>query len=382
MRLTPCILERRNKMTIKFNGLEFNDIEFKEINSKNIFRIYDNERKSSLDFEYKPTVYTEYDKNDYQLILLENKYLKAENDVFQVFGEKIVNGKLVKNRLGWIFTISNLDSLEHDYVDNVHLNKYKFVAFLLILLNCNKELIDYKEKYSLSDIYEDNVIVFIVCKKNLNSITESDIYDYFPSLIKYGYYECNHVENNRNISHKKYFLDETRNKDKIVLKETDINIRENEFLYNLFTKYLKNLEHSLLRFHLLYQVVEYCIDIIFDNKSDKIIKKFSDNEMSKNEFIERINLSRKERTRVNILTENIVKKSEYSNLKDNCVELLNSCKREPKNTIGDLIYDVRNLVVHDFKIIKDTEYEKLTDIVNDFEMLVVSIVEDFLTTLE
>ena len=37
MRLTPCILERRNKMTIKFNGLEFNDIEFKEINSKNIF---------------------------------------------------------------------------------------------------------------------------------------------------------------------------------------------------------------------------------------------------------------------------------------------------------------------------------------------------------
>ena len=159
MRLTPCILERRNKMTIKFNGLEFNDIEFKEINSKNIFRIYDNERKSSLDFEYKPTVYTEYDKNDYQLILLENKYLKAENDVFQVFGEKIVNGKLVKNRLGWIFTISNLDSLEHDYVDNVHLNKYKFVAFLLILLNCNKELIDYKEKYSLSDIYEDNVIV-------------------------------------------------------------------------------------------------------------------------------------------------------------------------------------------------------------------------------
>ncbi|WP_201547859.1 hypothetical protein [Psychrobacter namhaensis] len=104
--------------------------------------------------------------------------------------------------------------------------------------------------------------------------------------------------------------------------------------------------------------------------------------MSKNEFIERISSSRKERTRVNILTENIVKQSEYSNLKDNCVELLNSCKREPRNTIGDLIYDVRNLVVHDFKIIKDTEYEKLTDIVNDFEMLVVSIVEDFLTTLE
>ncbi|WP_198334772.1 hypothetical protein [Psychrobacter namhaensis] len=366
-------------MTIKFNGLEFNDVEFEEINSRNIFRIYDNERKSSLDFEYKPTVYTEYDKNDYQLILLENKYLKAENDVFQVFGEKIVNGKPVKNCLGWIFTISNLESLEHDYVDNVHLNKYKFVAFLLILLNCNKEFINYKEKYSLSDIYEDDVIVFIVCKKNLNSITESNIYDYFPSLIKYEY---NHIENTRSISHKKYFLDEIRNKDKIVLKETDINIRENEFLYNLFTKYLKNLEHSLLRFHLLYQVVEYCIDIIFDNKSDKIIKKFSDNQMSKNEFIERISSSRKERTRVNILTENIVKQSEYSNLKDNCVELLNSCKREPRNTIGDLIYDVRNLVVHDFKIIKDTEYEKLTDIVNDFEMLVVSIVEDFLTTLE
>ena len=380
MKPTLCTLERHNKMTIRINDLEFNNIEFEEVDSKNFFRVYDDERNLSLDFEYRHTVYKDYDDNDYQLILLENKYLKAENDVFQICRKDTVDERPVTNRLGWIFTISNLESIDHNYVDNIHLNKYKFVAFSLILSNCNKNFTDYQEKYKLSDIYEEDTIVFIVCKAKLNS--ELNIYDYFPSLIKYGYYEFNNMENNRDISYKTEFLDEVRSKDKIYLKEASINIRENEFIYKLFTNYLKNLEHSLLRFYLLYQVIEYCMDIIFNNKSDKLIKKFIDNEIGKNEFIEEISSYRKERKRINTLINSTIKQSEHSRLKEDCIELLDSCNRESKENIGDLVYDVRNLVVHDFKIIKDTEYGKLTDIVNDFELLVISIVEEFLTTLE
>ena len=108
----------------------------KSLSSITFFKVSDKESLNSILVEYQPILDDEYSYANFELVLFENNYLNAENDVFQIFD------KLAKTRLGWIFPLSNLEGSESDFYNNEHLNKYKYVAFQLLLLANEHEISD------------------------------------------------------------------------------------------------------------------------------------------------------------------------------------------------------------------------------------------------
>ena len=148
-------------MPIYYTGKDLSNLEIIKQDSNVFFKVFDKENENSIAVEYQPVLDEEYNYSNFELVFFENNYLDAENDVYQVFDrdEKI--------RLGWIFPLSNLEGKENDYINNEHLNKYKFVAFHLLLLAKEKDInLDIiKEEYSISDIYKNNPIVLILSNK-------------------------------------------------------------------------------------------------------------------------------------------------------------------------------------------------------------------------
>lgn len=118
----------------------------------------------------------------YKVFLLKNDVKNKENDIFQVFD----NGQ----RIGWIFTIQSLQSGAHDWAQNEHFLKIAYFAFKALLEKIDIKRSDLvgKCELKLSDCYDTDDIVFIVCEQ------EFDINFYLPSFYRYGYYFQTDIE--------------------------------------------------------------------------------------------------------------------------------------------------------------------------------------------
>lgn len=363
-------------MPIFYTGKGLSNLELIKDGTNTFFKVSDKENLNSILVEYQPILDEEYSNTNFELILFKNNYLNAENDVFQIFD------KLAKIRLGWIFPLSNLEGSENDFYNNEHLNKYKFVAFQLLLL-ANEESItlqDDLEQFNISDIYKDNPIIVILSKENTSEIPDFSIKNYIPSLSKYGYYKQNEFENLLKFSQKNTYCLKYRGKVKLDLYKSQRDIESDRFFNELFSKHLKSLGHHLIRFHLLYQIIEYIITERFDVVFDNLIHKFNDDKIVKNDFIEKINQLGKERSNIKKVVECLKKnKTDFNipNLERDCKDLLVAHNKEIKNSLGDLIYDVRNLIVHNYRDIEDVEIEIIENITHELELLTINIIEKY-----
>ena len=63
------------------------------------------------------------------------------------------------------------------------------------------------------------------------------------------------------------------------------------------------------------------------------------------------------------------------NLKIDCKELLKNYHLKTKDHLGDLIYDVRNLIVHNYRKLNVEEIEILERINCEFEILLINVIE-------
>ena len=48
-----------------------------------------------------------------------------------------------------------------------------------------------------------------------------------------------------------------------------------------------------------------------------------------------------------------------------------------QNPLGDLIYDVRNLIVHNYRDIEDSEIELIENITHELELIMINIIEKY-----
>ena len=363
-------------MPIHYTGKDLSNLEIIKQSASVFFKAFDKENQNSISVEYQQILDEEYDYSDFQLILFENNYLDAENDVYQVFD------KDEKIRLGWIFPLSNLEGKENDYITNEHLNKYKFVAFHLLLLAKERDikLDDNKAEYSISDIYKNNPIVLILSNNNTSKILDFSIENYIPSLSKYGYYRQNEFKNILNLRPKSEFCIKYRGKEKLNLIKSKRDINSDRFFKELFSKHLKSLEHHLIRFHILYQIIEYILTERFDVVFTNLIGEYNANNIVKNDFIEKINELGKERSNIKKVVDCLKENNcdfEIPNLERDCKDLLESHKKKIKNTLGDLIYDVRNLIVHNYRDIEEDEIEIIENITHELELLTINIIEKY-----
>lgn len=363
-------------MPLIYSDLALINLELIKEDNSSLFKLTDSKFDTSISFNYVPKLEEGYDFMDFQLMIFENKYLNAENDVFQVFEKE--NG----NRLGWIFPLSVLESNENDLFDNIHFNKYKFVAYQLLLLANGRSInLDTNfTEFQLSDIYKDNPIILVLSNSNTLKIPDFNIKDYIPSLSKFGYYEQNENSYKAKLKPKDEFCIQFRGKEKITLFKSKTKVYNDRFFSELFDKHLKFLDHHLIRFHLLYQIIEYILTERFDTVFNKLVNDYNTSELMKNDFIEQINQLGKERVNIKKIVE-CVKQNPHDfdtvNLERDCKALLENHNNKIKNSLGDMIYDTRNLIMHNYRNIESEEIELIENITHELELLTINIIEHY-----
>lgn len=368
-------------MSIKYEGKELKDTELIQYESKTFIRVSNKNEGIYLDFEYFPKVDAdrEIKYDNYQIFVLSNNYLVAEKDFFQVYDS---DGN---HRLGWVFTISNLESKEPDLIKNEHFNNYKLAAYYLLLQaksNIKPKPIEKAMLYpKISDIYDKDDVFIVIYDENK---TVFPILNYLPSLSKYGYYIKNKYDNIAKIESKRNFCLKLREKKekKIHIKISNCGNENARFVNDLYSNHLKSSGHHLLRFHVLYQFIEFYLSHILERDSKSIIDDYIQDRKDVNGFMEKIGKIKNERTRINkfisyagALGNNL--DSNTINLKRDCNLFLRKCNREPKDSLGDLVYDVRNLIVHEYRSVASSEIALLEDIINEIELLVTNVIENY-----
>lgn len=344
--------------------------------------------KCNLDFEG-----IKFDKNieDYEFGLFLNPYLYAQNDVF------VINDKEADRTIGYIFPLNALIeesiSVEAETSNIVNANNraseylkaFKFYSYKCLLQNVELDIteIGYKEDYLLSDLINEKLMIVIIYKPLVSDQNEV-LKFYYPSLAIHGYYNYSMT---RNFNFYKYIIDhhdilkstienhffKYRTNKNITLKKCNQGIIINPIINILYNKFLPIADNPLYRFLLLYQFIEHFIDSNFRNDLSKLLGEI--NNLSSYEIFDELIELKKERKRINYILNKI--SFEDKNIIEPALKSFISTFRADynKNTLGDYFYDIRNLLVHDYKtIIEKGAENELVPIIVLLEIVIHNLV--------
>ena len=320
---------------------------------------YDEELKISV--KYKLEVDCEYDYTNFEVHILNNSKC-TENSIFQVYDREY------DQRLGWIFPIQALVSSEHDYSEDKYFLKYAFVAFRILLNGVYKKskIPKYEEElYDLTDFYDSNLIVFVIDKENTAKIEDYNYDNYIPGLYKYGY--CINGENEL-----EYFREINK---KIKLDKISPSLRSESYIKDLFSQFLGSERSDLLKFYLIYQVIELLLQKIFNQEFEEMIGDISrDKKLSFNVKDDLQNIA-KEKYRIGELF------TKYSNCKETQLDLKDECNKllvkhfiKEGTSVDKSLYSVRNLFVHSYREVGKDDDNIISNIVKYFEMCIIELI--------
>ncbi|HIC8923824.1 TPA: hypothetical protein ACW72V_001289 [Elizabethkingia anophelis] len=352
---------------IVLNNLEF----FKD--ETNYFRI-SNSENIGINIKYIPIVDSNWDEDKFELFIFENPYLTAENDVFEIY-----ENTLSTERLGWIFPITILESNENDFKDYKNLNNYKFIAYKKLLRydhNIPEELIN-QEFIRLQEIYGD-IVICLLSKETLKKINDFKIEDYILSFYKNGYLLTNCKKNIKAFYKHPEFTSKIRQNSRIKIKKSKFPIDSNAFTKSLFIEHILQSENYLVRFILLYQIIEHFMEELSELHYNEHIEKYKNKQLGKNDFRELINKSATERDLINNIFESAklhedLKKDFISEVDFLYQEINRTNKR---NSFSDKIYNIRNLVTHSLReLTYNTEsLKKITEL---FESIIIELLINY-----
>ena len=364
------------KLTAIANGSEIalNKVEYIEENDVCYFRV-SNSENIGVNFLYVPITSSKWDKDKLEIHLFKNPYLNAENDVFQVY-----EATISEERLGWIFPITILESNENDFRDHSNLNQYKYIAYQK-LFELDYKIItgnNFNEFLKLSDVF-GNIIICILCKETTNKIKDFKFENYLLSFYKYGY--LINLPEPKAIYNKTEFVATMRNNARVTLTKANFDITTNDFTKSLFIEHLLQSDNFLVRFILLYQIIEHFIDEFSESQFNEHIKNYQMKQMVKNDFREAINRSATERDLIVDLFNSIPIQKDLINEFITEVSFLYSDigKITKKNTFPDKMYNIRNLVTHNLRELT-TKTESMKKITELFELIILDLLINFKTT--
>ncbi len=360
--------ELNNSKVIKFPYIEFDS-------SQSVFVLKSFDKKSQFCVEYIPNVERGYETKEFDVFFLSNQYLNAENDIFEIY-ERQWN-----RRIGWLFPIQVLESNDNDFANNPHLNKYKYVTFKYLLSQepTINNTYSGNAQYSITDFYNDNIIIFVISRDTIPNGSSFSIENHLPSFADYGYYTWN-KEHHQLFPQQRTLALRKRGQKRLTIHQSKQNISENQFLLDLYQRHLKSANHFLLKFILLYQVIEHMMEENFDDDFKKLVDKYEQSKLSKNDLKEQINIITKERTNISsLVTKTLSNNKLVTNFQRDCKLLLDNFYSTSPNNIGDLIYNTRNLVVHRYReVLKEERNQFLLDIITQqFELVINSIVTNY-----
>lgn len=256
-------------MALLFTQYDNNDFEINQIRFSRQLKSFIAKDKCSgnkIEFPYplQPDDRFKTTEKDFEIYLF-HKDSFAANDIFQLNFE----GK----RLGWLLPIQSLLTSQHDYANDEHFFPYSYNAYRILLKN-KKNLPYSKRGYSeqgkLEDIYGENTIIFIVYHKYLKEYKKEfglfDIENYLLFFYRYGYTYLSLMNFNNFYSLNQTNIVVNSFPSKVVeLKAISPYLKDDRaYLNNLIQGLIKLESHPLVKFHLLYSVIELFISKIFE----------------------------------------------------------------------------------------------------------------------
>lgn len=322
-----------------------------------------------IEVSYRLDCKTDYSTSDYLVFMFACKE-PGENEIFQVYEKEN------DNRIGWIFPIQALQSKEHSFADNEHFLKYAFVAFHLLCkgeTNAFRKIPNYEDNrsYSIDEFYAEDSIILCLSKKKIDNFEKFSIDDYLPSLFKWGYY----LQVKRNpdqicISAEKQ--EEVRRKLKV--GPISSSLKGNRFVKSLLSEVLPYEDVPLLAFFYLYQIVELLIEKVLIHEQRRKIDELIDNKdkpFELIEIVEKMKGSFSEKSRLISLFNNYLDSPPYlEDLKQACNEFLEKYKRKSGTDFWNYLYNVRNLLFHQYRNVEQADTNELREIVKYFRIVI------------
>jgi len=316
--------------------------------------------------EYSPNRYTVF-------IFFHNEC--PENYIFQVY-EKNIN-----QRIGWIFPIQAILSNSHSYADDEHFLKIAYPAFINLIYSKNIQPHNIpllKENLTLEDFYSINSVILILDNKELKKINNFKIRDYIPNLYQYGYSsKKNKIKSNKNIWNE--FLEDINSnkiRKRITISSISKKLKDDDFIFYLFEEALSKEEHPVIRFYLLYQIIELLIRKVFNDQFKKKISFIKLEEEDLFDLNKKLQEMTNEKRRINLLFNKYTQISSPE-LEGLFLDFLNIKEKDEKTSLADLLYSVRTFLVHNYRQVTIQQKNLIGDINFYFERIVIYLLINY-----
>lgn len=315
----------------------------------------------------------ELDSSEYGLAFFYSPYYTAEDDNLEV----CLKGGYT---IGWLITLPYLQEKDKDFIDQHKswLNKFASIGIPSLLAHIveeEPELLEYQDnECSLSDIDIPACHVFVY---RISQICKDDIYKFLPGFYDEGFYHVNKLSDARNESlfYKSSYEDNLIKDD----KKKKINLSKIEYsddliklIRNLYEKWLPySYVNPFSRYIYLYQVVEYFMEIAFEESLFVHINDFNNKNINKNDLRIKLEKDSEEITKIGLVFNAISPSNSVAiDFNNNVDNFLGKIGVEfSGKTIGSHVYKIRNVLVHNMRLAVDYENE-LNDVVECFEKLI------------
>lgn len=343
---------------MKYEANENNIINY----NNDVFEIRD--IKTGNEFLYKSflSLNKSFIPDDFEICFLYNNNGVSENSIFNLYADGI--------RIGWIFPIQSLESQEHDYVHNEHYLKYAYIVLYKLL-----QMVEFGDReysdFSILDYYSDDIQILVYDKENVSKIERFDISNYSVDLFSKGYSFCGEG----NVFTKLGLVDQN-----IRVKQLPEPIRDISYINVLFMELMPLQESSYSKFHLIYQIIEILIGVVFNYKFKSFIQEIEDSPNDLFEKREKLSKITTEKDRVIWLFSNFcgVELQKREILNSLCEKMLqDNGKNYKENDVGNNLYAVRCLIVHNLYSLDENSRELLKELNNSFLDVVLDILFTF-----
>ena len=274
-------------------------------------------------------------------------------------------------RIGYIFPISVLLSNE-DYSDYKGLERYVFAAFHILLQRLPK----ITNQQDFVKNFEDNIIVAVFDYKKLPPEISEPIGSCIHYLRKHGY---TYFEDNNNIQEVPGydFMSYSPQSKRINIKFTIPPLYKENIIDSLLREYPKvsNVPH---RFIILYQVIEYLMEIFSKNEILAFIDKYMSGLIPNNDFTNDLKSLTSEKSKINSIFNNTnICDHDFTRFNDKYSNLKARIVYDPSTkTKGEIFYSFRNILLHKYRTLHEFEKE-LAETVQEAELLILTIVERY-----
>lgn len=312
------------------------------------------------DFESDVIIHRQYmakNNKDYLLYFFSNTNLR-DGQIYDLRDMEL------DDRIGLLAPVSAFSSREHTRSQDEYFEAVASSAFWELLLDSNNNSLEVElssdDEFEISDFYSDHIAVLIIRKITHQTF---NIQKYIPGLFAFGYalhrpgYKIN----------SSWKFDGLPKGKELKIRPVNTDFLGNGYLETLYTEMLPYEQNPLAGFLLQYQIFEMLMHSVFNDrlaqfKSD--INAFSGTASDLREVFESLQKVSAERERIRVAIERSQPNSlALHDIVTTCKELLISAHKTPKSdNFSDLLYDVRNLIFHNYRAIPNGSHSTIDQV--------------------